>query len=395
MAFFMAWIRRRSNIMPQPRSQPSQQSFSQGISSQQNGMFSQLSQTSMDEVLTDNQRFSSQEKDNSVKRLSCLAPVSYTREESQVPITRSSSSLTRRWSSAAVQEHKCQLSDEVEHKISTMETSLNRLGMILDSVQADVMQVNKGTKELSLEAEAIRQKSISHHDTLHQLVIFRSLSSPSVLLSLQNFMLTCENYYDQVRSQEDTKASLESISNQLRILLQKDKAQEILLAVLDLRQQIDTDFQKNDKLSLCLSKDLQEIGLSLSTLFASIINLLVTGAESSSQKPFIRSEPLPIKVLKQTSPVPKVETGRWTTVKPEKTATNRYGNSCKNPKERRASSDREQKVLIELDDETDDDFSCMIFENQSDNYFVDELEEETAQILKKARRRKRKQDCKR
>lgn len=46
-----------------------------------------------------------------------------------------------------------QLSDELEHKISMMDTSLNRLGMILDSVQADIMQVNKGTKELSLEGE--------------------------------------------------------------------------------------------------------------------------------------------------------------------------------------------------------------------------------------------------
>ena len=32
-----------------------------------------------------------------------------------------------------------------------METSLSRFGMILDSVQSDIMQVNKGTKELVLE----------------------------------------------------------------------------------------------------------------------------------------------------------------------------------------------------------------------------------------------------
>lgn len=42
-------------MMQQPRSQPSQQSFSQGFSSQQNGIFSQISQNSVDEVLTDNQ----------------------------------------------------------------------------------------------------------------------------------------------------------------------------------------------------------------------------------------------------------------------------------------------------------------------------------------------------
>lgn len=35
-----------------------------------------------------------------------------------------------------------------------METSLSRFAMILDSVQSDVMQVNKGTKEVSMESES-------------------------------------------------------------------------------------------------------------------------------------------------------------------------------------------------------------------------------------------------
>lgn len=34
-----------------------------------------------------------------------------------------------------------------------METSLNRFGMILDSVQSNVMQVNKGTKEVPMESK--------------------------------------------------------------------------------------------------------------------------------------------------------------------------------------------------------------------------------------------------
>ena len=46
-----------------------------------------------------------------------------------------------------------QISEELEHRIGLMETSLSRFGMILDSVQSDVMQVNKGTKEVSLESE--------------------------------------------------------------------------------------------------------------------------------------------------------------------------------------------------------------------------------------------------
>lgn len=46
-----------------------------------------------------------------------------------------------------------QLSEGLEHRIGIMETSLSRFAMILDSVQSDVMQVNKGTKEFILESK--------------------------------------------------------------------------------------------------------------------------------------------------------------------------------------------------------------------------------------------------
>lgn len=46
-----------------------------------------------------------------------------------------------------------QTSEELEHRIGIMETSLNRFGMILDSVQSNVMQVNKGTKEVPMESK--------------------------------------------------------------------------------------------------------------------------------------------------------------------------------------------------------------------------------------------------
>lgn len=46
-----------------------------------------------------------------------------------------------------------QISEELEYRIGMMETSLSRFGMILDSVQSDIMQVNKGRKEAALESE--------------------------------------------------------------------------------------------------------------------------------------------------------------------------------------------------------------------------------------------------
>ncbi|XP_058008406.1 putative recombination initiation defects 3 isoform X3 [Hevea brasiliensis] len=143
----------------QLRPHPSQQSFSQGISSQP-GMLSQLSQTSFDESLTNDQRFNLQERQNSVKKTACLPSVSYASEESQMPISRSTTNLLRKWNSVSVPDHKCQINEELEHRIGMVETSLNKFGMILGSVQSDVMQVNKGTKEVSLEMEGMRQKLI-------------------------------------------------------------------------------------------------------------------------------------------------------------------------------------------------------------------------------------------
>ncbi|KAL0002471.1 hypothetical protein SO802_016252 [Lithocarpus litseifolius] len=123
-------------------------------------MFSQLSQNSLNEALTNDQRFGSQEPENFVKKISCLPQPSCTQEESQMQISRSSSNLMRKWNSASVTDHRCQISEELEHQIGLMETSLSRFGMILDSVQSDVMQLNKGMKEVSLEMDSIRQKLI-------------------------------------------------------------------------------------------------------------------------------------------------------------------------------------------------------------------------------------------
>ncbi|XP_058072956.1 putative recombination initiation defects 3 isoform X4 [Magnolia sinica] len=122
----------------------SQQSFTQGMS------MSQLSQNSQEEIVTNEHRFGSQ--DNSLKRISCLAPVTYTQEDTQMPMSRSSNNVIRRWSSTSAPDNRCHVSEELEHRIRLMETSLNRLGMVLKSVQSDVMQVNKAVKEVSLES---------------------------------------------------------------------------------------------------------------------------------------------------------------------------------------------------------------------------------------------------
>ncbi|KAK6140621.1 hypothetical protein DH2020_025636 [Rehmannia glutinosa] len=144
-----------SQLRPQQTHQ-SQPTLSQGVSSQ-HGFFSQFSQNSQDEILTNEVKLGSQERENSGRRSSCLPPISYARDESQMMVSRSSNNLMRKWSG---QEFKCQVSEELEHRVGMIETSLSRLGMVLDSVQSDIIQVNKATKEVALEMKAVRQKLI-------------------------------------------------------------------------------------------------------------------------------------------------------------------------------------------------------------------------------------------
>lgn len=54
------------------------------------------------------QRVSSQERENSVKKFSCLPPGSYTREDSQTPI-RSSTNVVRKWNPASAPDQRCKL----------------------------------------------------------------------------------------------------------------------------------------------------------------------------------------------------------------------------------------------------------------------------------------------
>ncbi|MED6158826.1 hypothetical protein PIB30_036542 [Stylosanthes scabra] len=114
-------------------SQQSQPSFSQGLSSQP-GMLSHFSQNSLDEAVTNDQRVGSQEQENSLRNISSFPRLTYSREESQTLNSKSSSNLMIKWNSA---EHrsKGQLNEGLDHRISTMETSLRRFAMILDSTK--------------------------------------------------------------------------------------------------------------------------------------------------------------------------------------------------------------------------------------------------------------------
>ncbi|KAK3004755.1 hypothetical protein RJ639_018400, partial [Escallonia herrerae] len=211
----------------QLRSQQSQQSLSQS----QHGMFSQFSQNSLDDVVVNDQRFSSQERENSSKMISCLPPSNYTREDSKMQISRSSTNLMRQWK-PAVLDQRCQTSEELGHKIGVIETSLSRFGKILDSVQSDIMQVNKGTKEVALE----------NRD--------------------EYWFYNTKKYADQNKGQEDIKASFEgglkSISDQLNQNICQDSLQKISSLLSGLPEKIEAYILKlQNDLCKTLTREIQ------------------------------------------------------------------------------------------------------------------------------------------
>ncbi|URD84109.1 hypothetical protein MUK42_02651 [Musa troglodytarum] len=106
-------------------------------------------------LISQETRCGSQEKDNSRKRIFSLAPIASTREESQLHLSRAAGIVCDRMQPLS---QITVVSEELVLKLQLIERSINRVGMILDSVQGDVMKVNKAIKELPLEVEGIRQK---------------------------------------------------------------------------------------------------------------------------------------------------------------------------------------------------------------------------------------------
>lgn len=398
----------RRSFGPQPsqlRSQPSQsqQSFSQGPSSQL-GMFSQLSQSSLDEVLTNEQRVSSQERENTVKKFSCLPPGSYTREDSQTPI-RCSTNVVRKWNPASAPDQRCQVSEELERRLGLMETSLNRIGINLDSVQSDIMQVNRGSKEILLEVERISQKLIVQDTSLQ----------------LMN------------KGQEDIKTGLDgglkSLSDQLGKDIYEDKFKEIFLELSSLPKKIEASLLKlQNELFSFPTEQMKAMACDLKSPTQKAIassmkspiqesNLATFPSKKRRGHPatFVPSKKRrgrPVSSQKKLRPpknpavppeanvpaiqVANVDMGGWTSVKKE-LATLKKGMASEKRKQKGVSCVGQAKeciITIDSDEDINGGFSCLINEKEigNKNKLIHDAKEATERILRKARRRKRKYD---
>ncbi|KAL6494021.1 hypothetical protein OROGR_031930 [Orobanche gracilis] len=357
----------RSQTASQLRPQQSQLTLSQGVSSQ-HGLFSQFSQNSQDEILT-NEKLGCQDRENSVRRSYCLPSSSYTREESQMVVSRTSNNLMRKLSG---QEYKCKIGEEIEHRIGVIETSLSRLGMILDSVQGDIIQANKGTKEVSLEVKYVRETLIVQDDTLH------SMSKG------QEDIKTCLNI------------GLKSVSEQLKKIVNQENFEELISNLSALSEKYDTQMLKlQNDLQMDFHKEIQAMSCSMK------ISKQNQATHSTNGPKAVRFHSPPQEVQfpnnatghleeQQTNLQPKVEIGCWTSVKQEQEISRR-GNLKRNNQIKATNNQMAQRVIVESDEETNEGFSCLLNYKGSeiDDYSVEKVEEETARILRRARRKRK------
>ncbi|KAL3743522.1 hypothetical protein ACJRO7_018760 [Eucalyptus globulus] len=357
--------------------QQSQQSFSQGLSSQ-HGLFSQFSQNSLDDVLANDLRYSAGERENSKKNIASLARVNHTREESQMPISRNSTKLIRKWSAGSSLDSGSQVTEELERKIGLMEASLSRFGIVVDSVQSDVMQLNKRTKELSLEVESIQQKLMNQDNSLQRMS----------------------------KGQEDIKTSLDgcfkSISKQLNKHKNEDRLQEVFSALsalpvkveglmLKLQNQLQNTFTKEMQAARDILRDQKSAAPAVLPVKSTVICAL---PQRNAQQ--LQSSAANSKVHLQTNSVPKSELGGWTSVKSEK-ATFASNMPIMKHKQKDVLSNRKVRVderdcrlAIESDEEIDSGLPCLLDDRETDrgSSITDEVKVETARILRKARKRK-------
>ncbi|KAI4303374.1 hypothetical protein MLD38_039014 [Melastoma candidum] len=348
----------RPNNAPPPRpqlsqiqsQQHSQHSFSQGFSSQQ-GIFSQLSQSqnSLDDGLMNDQRFGSQERESTARKNSSMPPMSHSKDENNLPISRYSTNCMRKWGPAVSSESRCQVSEDLEHKIGSLEASLIRFGITLDSIQSDVMQLNKRTKELTLEVENVQQKLINQDSSIQLLH----------------------------KTQADVKVGvdgcLRSISNQPDDGSVENKLQEVLSRLSSLPAYFEELMPKlEDQIARAFTKEMQASVEALSILgkYDQCLQEPVCPSKVilNSATPVRRSRDLRDSAVHATMPTqgklePDVEMTGWKSVKKPKAAP------TMNPSPGRQKVKvqwRDHAAVIECDEEINSGFSCLLDGIQTD-----------------------------
>ncbi|XBH59021.1 hypothetical protein VPH35_080341 [Triticum aestivum] len=226
---------------------------------------SQLSQASLDANLLSLLSQAPARDQDSSKRTSSYpaSSASCVREESQLQLTKIPTNPIHRWCPSLL-DSRCQVNEEVERKFQHLASSVHKMGMILDSVQNDVMQLNRAMKEASLDSGSIQKKFVLLEDSLKQIVrIVAGLVPLSFFFLLRQQSLINPNMLPQLKGQDDLRALLEGITESnpdqvsvLNSLSSKQDEMSLLLSVLPNHVQRELGQLKGD-ISRIFSKEME------------------------------------------------------------------------------------------------------------------------------------------
>ncbi|WZZ02088.1 hypothetical protein YC2023_074416 [Brassica napus] len=390
----------RSQQSQQLRSQQSQQSFSQGPSSySQRGCFSQRTQGSVDELVISDQRFSSQERDHSLKKVNCLPPISHRRDDSQLVAYRSSSGLQRRWSSDSVGESK--------------------FTRIFENVKFDVFSKNVPTSDIETDqgAERIQQKLILQDTSLQQLIkeqanfkasldggvksILEELSKDFSEEKLQSIILMLKAIPEQVESalQKMQRDIYHTFTRESQALSSLEMAEVIVQGPaapqVKAKENLPEHRGPSAKVLNIMKKPEPIDRLPRAPQLTSKENFPEQRGAEAKRNAISNATPKrkqPSSRTVKTSLSPKIQVGGWKTVKPEQNTFKKSAARKQVKPEDTRTQFQQGCIVIDSDEDIDGGFSCMLNGNAKGAKFDWDAEKEAKRLLKMARRTKRKSE---
>ncbi|XP_037481872.1 protein PAIR1-like [Triticum dicoccoides] len=110
--------------------------------------------------------------DDSSKRMPPFPPTSVSRAQEepqqQQPVIISNSTIPH-WNPSPT-DTRCRVNEDAECRFQQLSGSVHKVGMVLDSVQTDVIQLNRTMKDASVESGGVQQKFDLLEDTLQKII---------------------------------------------------------------------------------------------------------------------------------------------------------------------------------------------------------------------------------
>uniref|UniRef100_M8CRK7 Uncharacterized protein n=1 Tax=Aegilops tauschii TaxID=37682 RepID=M8CRK7_AEGTA len=299
-----------------------------------------------------------------------------------------------------------QVNEEVERKFQHLASSVHKMGMILDSVQNDVMQLNRAMKEASLDSGSIQKKFVLLEDSLKQIVrVVAGLVPFSFFFLLRQQSLINPNMLPQLKGQDDLRALLEGITESnpdqvsvLNSLSSKQDEMSLLLSVLPNHVQRELGQLKGD-ISRIFSKEMEVMVRAVRSVDTRLDQMQMLAACLSVSA----SAPAPLAYQRKTEGVkPNVEKGMVKAATEARKLDGSGDSRPAPPKEQELAIQKDNAdahapinkaivtIVIDSDEEAEEgSASCVMLKTGAGGAG----EGEALEILRRARKRRRREEA--